>query len=75
MPHAPVTEMAGKLTRALTPEPSAGTMMLAGHTSVQLCVLQTGLEPETTILSTRTPFEPAATALLSVPTRQRNLIG
>ncbi len=49
--------------------------MLVGAVIVQLCVLHTKLDPEITIVSTRTPAAPAATALLSVAARQRNLIG
>jgi hypothetical protein len=49
--------------------------MLVGAVMVQLCELQTKLEPVIEILSIRTPAAPAATALLSVAARHRNLIG
>jgi hypothetical protein len=49
--------------------------MLVGAVMVQLCELHTKLEPEITMVSTRTPAAPAATALLSVAARHLNLIG
>ena len=49
--------------------------MLVGAVMLQLCELHTKLEPDMTMVSTRAPAAPAATALLSVATRHRNLIG